>query len=49
MEQGVDECAVAVARASVYDHAGGFIDDDDVRVFIEDLDRQVFGLGFERR
>jgi len=49
MEQGVDERAVAVARASVYDHAGGFIDDDDVRVFIEDRERQVFGLGFERR
>ena len=49
MQQCVDERAVAVPCPCVYDHAGRLIDHDDVRVFIQDFERQIFGFGLERR
>ncbi len=49
MEQRVDEGAAAMPRPGVDHHACGLIDHDDVGVFIQDFERQIFGLGFEGR
>ena len=48
-EERVDERAGDCARASVHDHAGGFVDGDDVVVFVEDLERNRFGFGTDGR
>jgi hypothetical protein len=29
----------------VRDHSGGFVDDDDLAVFVDDVERNVFGNG----
>src|SRR3546814_17192343 len=41
VEQCVDERAVEVARGGVDDHAGGFVDDDQMLVLIGDDETQV--------
>lgn len=41
---GVDECAVEVACAWVYDHAGWLVDDHQVGVFVDDTEGQLFGF-----
>jgi hypothetical protein len=49
MEQGVDQGAVGAAGAGVDDEAGGFVDGDQVVVFVEDVERDVFGFGGGQR
>jgi len=48
-EERVDECAGDRSGAGVNGHAGGFIDDDDVVVFVENVERDGFGLGDDGR
>ena len=48
-EEGVDERAGGVAGAGVDGHAGGLVDGDDVVVFVENVERNGFGFGAERR
>jgi hypothetical protein len=59
-EEGVDEGALVAgvgfgrscewggAGSGVDHHAGGFVDDGEVLVFVEDFQRDVFGGGVER-
>jgi hypothetical protein len=49
VEQGIDEGAGVLAGAGMDDYARGFVDDDDVFVFIEDVEGKVFGFGVEGR
>ena len=35
------------AGASVHDHAGGFIDGDQVRIFVENCERNLFRGGVQ--
>ena len=44
-EKRVDERAFVVAGAGVDDHAGGFVDGEDVVVFVEGFERDGFGFG----
>ena len=44
MEQGVDERALRVPRGGMHDHAGRLVDDDDVRILINDVELDRFGL-----
>ena len=44
MEQRVDQRAGRIARGRVHHHAGRLVDDDDVGVLEEDLERQILGL-----
>jgi hypothetical protein len=44
-EQCIDQSSGTVADRRMHDHAGGFIDDDDVVIFIHDVERDLFGLG----
>ena len=48
-EERVDERAFVVAGAGVDDHAGGFVDGEDVVVFVEGVERDGFGFGLDRR
>ena len=53
-EQGVDEgaavaCVVGRAGSCVDHHAGGFVDDGEVFVFVEDVKGNVFGDGVKGR
>jgi len=36
------------AGAGMYDHAGGLVDGDDVRVLVKDGERNLLGNGMER-
>ena len=47
MEEGVDEGAILAAGTSVDRHAGGLVDCDEVRVLIEDVEREILGSGAE--
>jgi hypothetical protein len=53
VEKCVDEGApvagvVGGAGAGVDHHAGGFVDDGEISVFVEDVEGNVFGYGVER-
>jgi hypothetical protein len=48
-EKGVDKRASGIAGSSVNGHAGGFVDGHEVVIFIEDVQRDGFGFGAERR
>jgi len=48
-EESVDQGAARGAGAGVHGHSGGFVDGDDVGVFIEDVERNGFGFGAQRR
>ncbi len=43
MGQGVEQCAVFVAVGGVDEHVGGLVDDDEVLVFENNIERDVFG------
>ena len=45
--QRVDQRARIVAVTRVYDHSGGFVDDDQVVVLVADVERNVFGNDFD--
>ena len=49
VEQGVDQRAVGVARGRVDDHARRLVDDDDVGVLVDDVERQGLRLRRGRR
>ena len=46
-EQRVDERATVISGPGVDGHAGGLVDSDEVVVFVEDVEGNVFGLRFE--
>ena len=45
--QGVDQRPRIVAVAGMDDHAGGLVDDNQVVVFIQNVERNVFGNDFQ--
>jgi len=54
MKQGIDECAAITlifrgTGPSVNHHAGGFVHDGEVGVFVENVERDVFGDGSQGR
>src|ERR1700676_762744 len=48
-EEGVDERAGGIASAGVHGHSGRLVDDDEVGVFVEDVEGDIFGGGLQRR
>jgi len=48
-EQGVDERSMSISGAGVNGHASGLVDDHDVFIFIEDVERDGFGCDAEGR
>ena len=44
VEQRVDERALRVTGGGMDDHAGRLVDDDEVRILIDDVEVVVFGL-----
>ena len=48
-EERVDERAGNCAGAGMDGHAGGFVDGDDVVVFVENIERNRFGFGADGR
>jgi hypothetical protein len=49
MQQSVDERSASRPCASMNDHAGRLIDHDEVFIFVEQLDGNVFGFGAQGR
>ena len=49
VQKRVDQRAARVSSARVNDHTGGFINNDHVRILIQDGKRQSLRFGFERR
>ena len=47
-EKRVDERAARVPCSGVNGHTGGLVDDDEVVVFVEDVERDGFSFSFER-
>jgi len=47
-EKRVDERAARIPCSGVDGHAGRLVNDDEVVVFVEDLERDGFGFRFER-
>ena len=47
VEEGVGEGSGFHPRADMHHHARGFIDNHQVAVFVDDIQRQVFGRGSE--
>ena len=47
MKEGVDEGAVGIAGGGVDDHAVGFVEDDEVFVFVENVEGKILGNEFE--
>jgi len=48
-EKRVDERAARTPCSSVDGHSGGLIDDDEIVVLVENVERNGFGFGFERQ
>jgi hypothetical protein len=46
VQQGIHECAARVSRRRMDDHAGRFVDHDEIVILIEDRQRQRFRLRF---
>jgi len=44
VSQRIEQCPVLVAMGGMDEHAGGFVYDDEVRVFVDDVERYVLGL-----
>ncbi len=43
-QQRVDERAFGMSRCGMHDHAGGLVDAQEVLVFVDDVQRNGFGL-----
>jgi hypothetical protein len=43
-QQGMDERMAGVASGGMDDEAGGLVEDEEVRVFVEDIERDILGL-----
>jgi hypothetical protein len=48
MEEGVDESVGGVAGGRVNDQSGGLVEDEEVVILVENLQRDVLGEGFGR-
>lgn len=48
VEQGVDQGAIGISRGGMDDHAGGFVEDDEVVVFEQDFQRDVLRCVVQR-
>mgnify|MGYP001771280974 CR=1 FL=1 len=48
IKQGIDKRVSLIARSRVHDHAAGLIDDDDIFIFIADIQRDVLRLHIQR-
>jgi hypothetical protein len=44
MQERVDERALRVTGGGMDDHAGGFVDDDQVRILVDDVEVEILGL-----
>jgi hypothetical protein len=44
-QERVYERAARIPRSSVHTHSGGFVDEQQVVVFVKNLQRDEFGLG----
>ena len=44
VEQGIDQGPVIVSGCRMNDHPARLIDDDDILIFINDIERNIFGL-----
>ena len=49
MQQRIHQRSRVVPRAGMHHHSGGLVHDNHIRVFIQDLERQFFGFGLQRR
>ena len=49
MQQRIDQRARVVPGGRVHDHAGRFVHDDQIRILVDDRQRDVFGDGGRRR
>ena len=49
MKEGVDEGSVGIPGGRMNDHAVGFVQEDDFIIFVEDREREVFGIRFNVR
>ena len=47
VEEGVNQSAGVGARGRVNDHAGGFVHDEEVFIFVNDVEWDRFGQGFD--
>ena len=47
MKEGVDEGAVGVACGGMDNHAMSFVEDDEVFVFVKDIERDILWNEFE--
>jgi hypothetical protein len=45
MQERIDQSAAVMARGWMHNEAGRFVERDDVFVFIQDVQRDFFGLG----
>ena len=41
---GIDQCAAVISTTGVHDHAGGLINDQQLLIFIDDFEWNVFSL-----
>ena len=48
VEEGVDESAIGIAGGRVHDHADRFVDDEEVVVFVDDVEGQILRDEFGR-
>jgi hypothetical protein len=48
MQQSIDECAAEVARTGMNNKSARFVDDNDVLVFEQDRNGNIFGKNFSR-
>ncbi len=48
VQQCVHEGSGMAAGPGVYDHTSGFIDCDQIIIYVKDVERNVFRKGFER-
>ena len=47
VQQRVDQRAVRVAGGRMHHHALGFVDDDQIVILVDDIQRDVLGLGLD--
>lgn len=45
IDECIDERSIGRPRGGVSDEAGGFIDDDEVAIFVENIEGDILGLG----
>src|SRR6266853_5300222 len=48
-KQRIHQCTAGIASAGVYGHSGWLVDGQDVVIFVENIERDGFGFGAQRR